>query len=146
MKQLYYNKKPSVQGLTKAKIYIGIAIAAVPAAYGVYSFVHDLGAKDAIKENDNTELVKTVAELNTTVKEQGVLFLRFDSVLKTQLTSSQTQEAEYKKLIRNYSNFVQANTKSVQEWKEYMQGLTFEVVQEPTKSNDDLKIIITPVK
>jgi hypothetical protein len=108
--------------------YLGYLIAAGTALY-------TWGRKDESNKNNITGIEKNVNLLLKSDTLKTMQFAEFTKLLNEHLIATQKQEIDFKILIRNYSKFVQANTQGVQEWKEFMQGLTFEVMQEePMKS------------
>jgi hypothetical protein len=113
--------------MLKLKDYIGY----ISGIVGVVSFVFALGIKSANKDNHNAGIEKKVDILvkNDSLKTvQYYELLEFNKILVPYMEKQD-------QLIQNYSNFVQDNTRSVQEWKTYMNGLTFEIIQqEPMKS------------
>jgi hypothetical protein len=69
---------------------------------------------------------------------QSVNIIQVDSVVKLRIAPITSQIemviTNQKTLQTNYSNFVEANTNSFDEWKKYMNGLEFTVVQSTVKS------------
>jgi hypothetical protein len=118
-------------------------IAALGFLTGAITFVYGLGFKNANKDNRNLILESKVDMLVKNDSLKTMQFEVFMQLMNEQKTSLDTYVNQQKALVKNYSQFVQDNTKSVQEWKTYMNGLTFEIV---SSKFPDTKILIQPIK
>ena len=85
-------------------------------------------------------------------KHKSILLIDVDSIFRlriTPVTDSIKIVARNQRLLQNnYSNFVEANTSSFDEWKKYMNGLEFVVVNPSQEKSiaPEMKIKIQKIK
>ena len=124
--------------------YIKEIIAGFTFVVGAATFIYGLGIKNANKDSNSAKIESTVNKLWVNDSLKTIWLNELSESYKMILPYMDKQD----KLVQNYSKFVQDNTRTVQEWKTYMNGLTFEIIQEPARDKDKLEIktTIIPIK
>jgi hypothetical protein len=137
-----------ISALEKYLTIAGKVIAGIAALYGGYKFIYGLGADNANKANNTAKVETTVNELKLSVDLLNVNMLEYGKIQLESTVKLDAYSLKQDQLTNSVKSLALKVTDSPLEFSRIMDGKTFEVVQEPTKSMEfpEVKMKITPIK
>jgi hypothetical protein len=134
-----------ISALEKYLTLAGKFVALILAVYGGYKFIYGLGHSDAMEQNNNAELVKTVDELKISVNKVNTNIVDYGQIQQEMTIKVDNYTAGQDKLINSVKSLALIVAKTPVEFARIMDGKSFEFVQSDVMKSvpSGLKIHIT---